>query len=257
MAASTALFAAPYADISALPPCLENSFYGIFGEQALFKPTESDCVNIDNSFTVIPLPTGDEQLVWLQESAVDITLRTEEDYFLRQSEYQTVLFEGPISSVVHHDPTIVAVPDEAAAHALSTFLPRYWKAFPIPRTPVPFRTVPKHAVDHIRDLLETVHFDPVLASIVNGISVNLMRKHIRYLTNEDGTSGIESRHSFASGSRVAAAWLKEQFELTGATCELKTFLEGFAPNVIWYGVLHLSKPVYMLMRCLAANMSAR
>jgi len=233
---AAALFTAPYADISALPPCLENSFYGIFGEQALFKPTEPDCVSqlVDSNFVVVPLPAGDEQLVWLQESAVDTNLRTEEDDFLRQaltSEYQTAFF-GPTFSLLHHDPTIVAVPDEAAAHALSTFLPRYWKAFPIPHTPVTFRSVPKHAVDHIRDLLATVHFDPILASIVNGVSVDVMREHIRYLTNEDGTSGINSRHSFSSGSRVAAAWLKEQFELTGATCELKPFIQGFAPNVI-------------------------
>jgi len=41
-----------------------------------------------------------------------------------------------------------------------------------------------------------------------------------------------SRHSFSSGSRVAAEWLKFRFEETGAKCELKSFLLGFAPNVV-------------------------
>jgi hypothetical protein len=35
-----------------------------------------------------------------------------------------------------------------------------------------------------------------------------MINDIRFLTGEDGVSGIESRHSFAEGSRVAASWLK-------------------------------------------------
>ncbi len=61
-----------------------------------------------------------------------------------------------------------------------------------------------------------------------------MLNDIRFLTGEDGKSGIVSRHSFASGSRTAAAWLKDRFEDTGAECELKPFLSGFAPNVIWY-----------------------
>ena len=68
-----------------------------------------------------------------------------------------------------------------------------------------------------------------------------MRSDIRYLTGEDKDSPIVSRHSFAPGSRVAAEWIKEQVESTakgtGVKCELRDFLEGFAPNVIWYVLL--------------------
>lgn len=263
MSTTAVLFAVPYADLVAqsVPPCLANSFHGIHGEQAVFKPTESVCASqlVQSSPPVIvPLPAGDERLVWIQESALDAALRTPahdaevEDFFqwLRTddaivppaSAYQTVLLAPEPSSVVsllYHNPTLrsalVAVPDDAAAHALSTFLPRYWKASPVPPTPTAYLPVPEDAVDYVRKLLASLNFDPVVASVVNGISVYGMRKDIRYLTNEDGTSGIESRHSFSDGSRVAAAWLKEQFEHTGATCELKSFLEGFAPNVVWYG----------------------
>ncbi|OAX33683.1 Zn-dependent exopeptidase [Rhizopogon vinicolor AM-OR11-026] len=59
-----------------------------------------------------------------------------------------------------------------------------------------------------------------------------MRADIRWLTGEDGESGIVSRHSFSEGSRVAANWLKERFEEAGATCELRPFKMGFAPNVV-------------------------
>lgn len=60
-----------------------------------------------------------------------------------------------------------------------------------------------------------------------------MLSDIRFLTGEDGASGIVSRHSFAKGSRVAAKWIQARIENTGATCELRDFLTGFAPNVIW------------------------
>ncbi|KAG9311067.1 hypothetical protein JVU11DRAFT_8972 [Chiua virens] len=261
---TSALLAVPYADVVAqsIPACLSSSFHGIYGDHwAVFKPTEL-CVNefvpgLDSPPVVVALPTesDNEQLVWLQESAIDDVLRTTEydaevqDFFQwlstgnavvpSVSDYQTVLLAPeplPVLSLLHHNPALrsalVAVPGEAAAHLVSTFLPRYWKASPIPPTPVSYLPVPAKAVAHVRKLLASLGFDPVVASIVNGISVDGMGKDIRYLTNEDGTSGIESRHSFADGSRVAAAWLKEQFENTGAACELKPFLSGFAPNVV-------------------------
>ena len=262
MTTTAVLVAVPYVDVIAqsVPSCIANSFYGIYGEQAVFKPTDTVCVTqlgVQSSAPVIvPVPAGGEQLVWIQESSIDDTLRTTaydaqvEDFFqwLRTddavvppaADYQTVLLAPeslPAPSLLYHNPTLrsalVAVPDAATAHAFATFLPPYWKTSPIPPTPVSYIPVPEPAVNHIRKLLTSLRFNPDIASIVNGISVDGMRKDIRYLTNEDGTSGIESRHSFASGSRVAAAWLKTQFELTGASCELKPFLEGFAPNVVW------------------------
>jgi hypothetical protein len=54
-----------------------------------------------------------------------------------------------------------------------------------------------------------------------------------------------SRHSFSAGSRIAAAWLKEGFEATGATCELEEFLVGFSPNVIWYQCRPINIPHFI------------
>ncbi|KAI5995224.1 hypothetical protein EDC04DRAFT_2789228 [Pisolithus marmoratus] len=51
-----------------------------------------------------------------------------------------------------------------------------------------------------------------------------MRKDIRYLTDEDRTSGITSRHSFPGRSRVVNERLKTQFEYTGAACSFTSFL---------------------------------
>ncbi|KAI0696384.1 hypothetical protein C8T65DRAFT_729669 [Cerioporus squamosus] len=55
---------------------------------------------------------------------------------------------------------------------------------------------------------------------------------IQYLTGEDPSSDILSRHSFSEGAIRAASWLQARFEETGASCTLEHFQEGFAPNVI-------------------------
>jgi len=59
-----------------------------------------------------------------------------------------------------------------------------------------------------------------------------MRNDIRFLTGEDLSSPILSRHSFSEGARIAANWLRDRVENTGARCELRQFLPGFSPNVI-------------------------
>ncbi|KAI6001738.1 hypothetical protein EDC04DRAFT_2790068 [Pisolithus marmoratus] len=51
-----------------------------------------------------------------------------------------------------------------------------------------------------------------------------MRKDIRYLTDEDGTSSIASRHSFPGRSRVVDERLEMWFEYTGAACRFTSFL---------------------------------
>ncbi|KAG6330593.1 hypothetical protein ID866_8496 [Astraeus odoratus] len=241
------------------PACLANNFYGTFGEQSVFKLSDLTCLDLlpsslDGGGSLVPLDLPDveqKQLVWLQESSIESTLRTP-DYEAEVADFarwlvshepystgqgQTVLLEhgapGPVSLVYEGaDSAIVAVADQSAAHALSAYLPRYWKASPIPPAPVSYLPVPDAAVEHVRDLLATLRHDPLVASIVGGISVDQLRRDIRYLTNEDGRSGIVSRHSFHQGSRVAAAWLREQFEDAGATCDLVPFSPGFAPNVV-------------------------
>jgi hypothetical protein len=105
--------------------------------------------------------------------------------------------------------------------------------------PYPFPSVPDHAKERVRDILNSLRFNPEVAKIVFNISIPQARNDIRFLTGEDLNSGIQSRHSFSRGSRIAAEWLKVRFEETGAECELQPFLLGFAPNVIWYVLFFL------------------
>lgn len=257
MTTTAVLFAVPCADLvlQSIPPCLALSFHGIHGDQTIFKPTESDCVSgfVQTPSVAVPLPASDGQLVWLQESAIDAALRTAayeaevEEFFqwtrndgVVQSDYQTVLLASEPFSLLYYNSTLgsalVSAPDDAV-HTISKFLPRYWKASLIPRDPVPILPVPEQALAYIRRLVASSHFDPLVSTIVGGLSMDGMREDIRYLTDEDGTSGIQSRHSFASGARVAAAWLKAQFEEAGAACKFHSFSEDLAPNVVWYGTL--------------------
>ncbi|KAH7882167.1 hypothetical protein F5I97DRAFT_1817774 [Phlebopus sp. FC_14] len=259
-AAPIALLAVPYTENiltgDNLPSCLADNFYGIFGGQSVFKVADSSCLDfpalLPEDNTLFPLNiAGQQQLVWIEESAIDHSLenpeyQTEVADFIRRlhadeivlppSDSQTVLTPDAFGAVslLHFNGRsgFVSVPDEVAAHTLASALPRFWKASLVPSAPVPYIPVPYPAIDHVRDLLASLRFDPVVASIVNGLSIDQMRKDIRYLTDEDGESGIISRHSFAGGSRIAADWLKAEFESAGATCELRNFLVGFAPNVV-------------------------
>ncbi|KAI6042406.1 hypothetical protein EDC04DRAFT_2866839 [Pisolithus marmoratus] len=208
-----------------LPPCLANNFYGIFGQQSLLP------ISVDEG-SVVPLflpDDGPQQLFWIQESAIDNSLRTP-DVSHTPTGKPSCLKAGSLpqllSSIALRTPVLSQSLTRRAAHILSTRLPRFWKALPIPaQTCVT-------AIERVRDILVSLRFDALVAGIVNGISVDHMQKDIRYLTNEDGTSGIASRHSFHHGSRIAAKWLKTQFEDAGAACRFMPFLEGFAPNII-------------------------
>jgi len=78
-----------------------------------------------------------------------------------------------------------------------------------------------------------VEHDPEIALLIGGLSISELGKDIRYLTGENPKSPILSRSSFSKGARLAAEWILEEIEETGAECELKSFLPGFAPNVVW------------------------
>ena len=112
-------------------------------------------------------------------------------------------------------------------------LPPSYKAYALPKIPLPVRRVPDEAKERIRHWTDLVEYDDDISWIVEGLSIAELREDIRYLTGEDPSSPILSRSSFSEGGLLAAEWILEQIEETGAECELKRFLVGFAPNVIW------------------------
>ena len=81
---------------------------------------------------------------------------------------------------------ILTIADERAVEVLTVY-PRFSKAAPIVGL---VRSRPKSHT-------------PATFLPVNGVLVEQMRKYVRLLTNEHGTSDIVSRHSFHQGARIA------------------------------------------------------
>lgn len=238
--------------------CLTDNFYGLFSGQSVFN-IDSSCFEAGlpglDSGSIIPTYRPIQQLVWIQEETVDQTLWSREnstassalDSLLERlslsrtadsaSDSQQVFISSDIDrsyELLHRTPSSALISVNLnVARTIDTFLPPFYKSALLPNSPIPYVPVPSQAVDRVKGLLRSLKFDPYVASVVNSISLSWMKNDVRYLTGEDTTSPIVSRHSFAEGSRIAAAWLKERFEDTGATCELRPFLTGFAPNVIW------------------------
>lgn len=152
---------------------------------------------------------------------------TEQHVFQGQTfvPHAEMLAQGPKYGLIAIHPTLEAIYD--------SLLPEWWRGSLIPEVEATTIPVPTAAVERVKDVLDKAKFDPVVASLVNNISVPQMRNDIRFLTGEDEKSGIVSRHSFSSGILVAAQWIKERVEETGAICTLEPFLAGFGPNIIW------------------------
>ncbi|KIK67733.1 hypothetical protein GYMLUDRAFT_36484 [Collybiopsis luxurians FD-317 M1] len=244
--------------------CLSGSFYGNYKDGGQVKSvlvTDDFCIDSwaaqgrSLSASFAPAMQGFQQLVWVEEDAVDSSLQSMMDGKLQFTQFLERLaspLEIPSESHVDSEQTfmldihrdsgyelfyrsqtaaLLSVSPGLALH-IESYLPRYWKATPLPSSPMNYIPVPPSAVELVQRALTKLKFDPTVASLVDKISIPQMKNDIRFLTGEDGQSGIISRHSFAQGSRTAAAWLKQRFEETGASCQLKTFLEGFAPNVV-------------------------
>lgn len=236
-----------------------DSYYGAVGNSNFFwvdrqGPCLKYLLSHDPQFTSIhPLRLLEHRsgtsLFWLEREAVDesLSLSAKDELFEYLVELEGLnapsLSEGqqPLNTGVGSaievllrgpDALLLRV-DLQRTPILEVPPPRLWKAALISDSPVPFTPVPSLAVDRVKQILSKVKFDPLVASVVNNISVPQLKNDIRFLTGEDGKSGIESRHSFSDGILVAAEWLKARMEDTGATCELKPFLSGFGPNIIW------------------------
>ena len=243
--------------------CLSEFYYGTYGDESVFIPNQ-ECFNklhmdfASTGTSMVPLgsrPWDNSMLVWLHRAAVDDSITTESSQqelydflvgFATSPQFQDDNGQSVLVAPDSHTGTILDNPYMSSStallrmspHILSQFdanLPRFWKYTILSDTPFSMIPVPQPAVDKVQKIIDSVKFDPVIASIVNGISVPQMKEDIRYLTGEDPKSEIISRHSFSDGIRIAADWIKGVMESTGATCELKPFIRGFGPNIIWYG----------------------
>ncbi|KAJ7229409.1 Zn-dependent exopeptidase [Mycena haematopus] len=256
--AGALLLVVPFAP-SLFDSCLRSSYYGNYNDgqttNGIFMP-DIACLDswssqtLASSASIVEAKHDIHQLVWVEQEAVDYSLIAATPSF--QSEFDSILqrLAAPKRARLGREQEVLATPEmeyellyqtptaallsvsESTARTIDSILPRFWKSSLVSTTPVDFTPVPAEALKTVKEVLSNLRFDPEIAGIVDSISVPQMINDIRFLTGEDGISGIMSRHSFAEGSLVAANWLKDRFQDTGATCELQPFLQGFAPNVI-------------------------
>ncbi|KAJ2913277.1 hypothetical protein MD484_g7134, partial [Candolleomyces efflorescens] len=237
--------------------CLAQNFLGHYrsGEttSSLFRLETPGCVQFASNYlskepiALLATPSPEKRLVWIEHESVDASLLqynhqgpTIDDVLdalgpTDPEEAQQTLStsDSPVSPVLYRTDTeiLVALPPEQA-FTIDTLLPRFWKSTIVPESPSPYRGVSDENVERVRSVLHNLKFSPVVASVVNNISIPQIHNDIRFLTGEDGRSGIVSRHSFSTGAITAANWIKGRIEETGAECRLENFLSGFAPNVI-------------------------
>ncbi|KAF8584439.1 Zn-dependent exopeptidase [Ramaria rubella] len=183
-------------------------------------------------------------MVYVQEAGVEETIRNGQGTFAESldtfvtralttlqaakvSEKQTVLTKSEVA-ILYRTPSsaLISVP-EALLAQLDILLPRLIVPVVLSAAPLSLQPVPSGAVERVSEWLAGLSINPDIAGIVAQ-----MQNDIRYLTGEDEASGIISRHSFSKGAQVAGKWIQAQIENTGATCESRPFLTGFAPNVI-------------------------
>lgn len=234
--------------------CLSYHGTSTTGRYSFFSSPDEDC--IQNSAALlgqgslgVTEPDPSTQLVWLEHNpdafdpsllpatAVgDVLASLQTLDFNYGGEAQDVLGRVEESQfvVLHADSNSALVQmDRVSAASVDMHIPPLWRSMFLPFESFARIPVPTPAVERVQNILDHVKFNPDVAAVVNNISLAQMKNDIRFLTGEDDKSGIVSRHSFSEGSRVAAKWLKERFEQTGAECTLEPFLRGFAPNVIW------------------------
>ncbi|QRV82109.1 Peptidase family M28 protein [Ceratobasidium sp. AG-Ba] len=249
-----------------IPPshCLSTSYFGTYGQQLTHVfVSEPECTeSVEPSFTrgnspiVVNEASKDEEdklLCWLEEAVLDDSIRRvgaksvaeEIAEFVRRAnpstEARRMTEQIPMSSsefnkatVLYSTPTgaLVSISPSLLSH-LDMLLPGHIQPTVLPTSPLPLHpTETKSSTKYLRSVLKNLKFNPDIAALTSTISLSHMQDTILWLTGEDPSSPIISRHSFSPGARTAAHWIQKKMEHAGGECEQKQFLEGFAPNVV-------------------------
>lgn len=236
--------------------CLADRYYGTYGDQSLFvvdRNSQCDPVELkldlvweSSSICVYP----HHELIFLKKMDIESAISDEHtllgglkhlashitgDASATPSTQWPVTNNAPTYSIQYHTnhSTLLSISPHLLPY-IDRALPPSYKVYALPRVPLPFRRVPDEAKGRIRQWTHSVEYNDDIGWVVEGLSVSQLRDDVRYLTGEDPDSPILSRSSFSEGGRLAAEWILDQIEDTGAECELQRFLPGFAPNVIWW-----------------------
>lgn len=235
--------------------CLEDRYYGTYGDQSLYMVDTTSHCDLSGLKLELGWETGlivvnpNHELLFLKRMEISGPISDEDTLvsgleglfahmtdatpatpgaqwpLIKTAPMYSILYHTGYSAILSISPQFLPYVDKA--------LPSSYKAYAISKIPLPFRRVSEDAKERIRRWADSVEYDDDIAWIVDGLPVSQLREDVRYLTGEDSYSPIRSRSSFSEGGHLAAEWIAEQIQETGAKCELKRFLPGFSPNVIW------------------------
>ncbi|CAE7147526.1 unnamed protein product [Rhizoctonia solani] len=250
--------------LSQYSDCLSTSYYGTYGRDLTHVfVSEPECLSTIQPYLTESAHTSavresqkDEEhkmLFWLEEALLDQSIRPAGaksardsiSAFIRRVNQgagsnlladQVLMNDGEseVASILYSTNTgaLVSLPP-SMLHELDKMLPRYINPTMLPTSPLPLNTEKtKPSTKYLKSVLKSLRFNPDIARLTASLSFDKMQDNIRWLTGEDPKSPIISRHSFSPGARVAADWIQHKFEAAGGKCKQKTFLDGFAPNVI-------------------------
>lgn len=257
----TALRTLLVTSVDQAPPsdsCFSQSYYGTYDGNKVYMPSvacleESVDLLISGHLAEVP---NSEELLWVGQRDVEASLKRETllDEFgaflekvtnevplhAEDTKFDAPLLQIPLTRIAPAAEILYQTPTSAllAIHPpysrqLDFILPSSFKPTLLPSEPLNDIPVSDDSVDRVREILRSMKYDEAINEIVSNISIKQMKNDITFLTGEAKDSVIESRHSFSEDIMIAADWLQEQMEGTGATCIQKKYLLGFAPNVIW------------------------
>jgi hypothetical protein len=84
---------------------------------------------------------------------------------------------------------------------------------PLPRRNPASSAAPsvKSAPEWLNTALKKVHYSPLVDAIIQDIDPKQIQKDVRHLTAEDETAAWQTRHSFTTGGKLAAEWIKGDY----------------------------------------------
>lgn len=228
--ASPTLLITPSAPTPSLAPCLAAAYHGAYGGEHVFLASD-DCVaesaGLLSAGSLVPT-LEDEVVVWVGRAGVEgaepfsaegvfAQIQSASRDFLpallsTQDSTQKV-FAAPAASaslsLLHaSDSALFLSVPRAVLPVLDTLLPAHYVPVGVAPSPVALGwDVPAHYAEHLANVTRHLRFRPDIATVVNTIDADAIRRDVRWLTGE-APSGIVSRHSFTEGARVAAKWIK-------------------------------------------------
>ena len=256
--------------------CLVDHYHGTYGGHSIFLPPTSCFLDrglvVPAAASVLPSYPASAQLVWVEEVALEEHLRPTgpnasfakiEDRLAelatlvphRTEEVPVVGTPQAALSTSPHPPdfyhalrrttrSALLALSPAYANRLSFVIPLHWKLYALPTAPLKLEPVLVDAIARIRTLVDGLEHDERVQSLVDELTTTQLYLDVTWLSGEAPQSPIFSRNSFAAGAQLASEYIRGRMESSGAKCELRTFKEDFAPNVVWcvFVLLHDVSP---------------